>query len=964
MKKLITLFVLLSAPVFAQSTATPVVPGLYGTSAPYFTQFSSANPLPISVYDLGNHSGYCYTSNGSGSPATFQACGGGGITALTGDGTASGTGSVPFTLSTVNSNVGSFGSGSAIPSFTVNAKGLITGAGSTPVAIGTGQVSGLNSTAWTGIPATINGLISGGTNVTITGSGTSGSPYVINSSGGGGMTYPGAGVANSTGSAWGTSYTVGTGANNLVQLNGSSQLPAVSGINLTNIGTGSLSATGTANSTTFLRGDNTWGTPSGGGGSGTVTSSPAGQVPYFAATGTTVIGTTSLTIGTTNGLVGIGTATPYASAALSINGGTQTTSVPALDIQQTWNNASTTFDAPLFMNITNTASNSNSLVIDAQLNGATKFSVRNDGFLTSSSQSTGNITLTGGSHLGFVSGSGLITAGNVARSVRIGSNDNASPVANVLSTESVIAGTSNTPGVSFTISGSQGTGTGAGGPLYFQTAPAGTSGTSQNPLVTAMTISGAGSVGIGTATPQYTLDVNGAINSRLIPTFAGANSYYLNATVPNTASGASYYGANFNITDAGANGSGNSGTAYFGLNIGSSTLKGNRIALTAQQSMISTTGNTNNSGNYVGLAAYSNVSANDGGTSLTSNGANNENFGANIIASMFPGATYWWGNTGLEVDVTTPTGASVWNNIGVSSYKLSNSAVAGTNTDAAYMAAIQNGATGWKTGLQIGNNWSNWPMASGGTVIGLGTSGTTTNGLDLHLGTFTGNAIYTPGFVVNGSGNVGIGTATPQAALDVQGNVSSGVAQNNIAVTTYGSGGVSYIMQQASGTQASPTAVASGAYIGTISYRGYNGASFTTVSRAYISSKSTELWTTTANGTSLVFATTPTGGLVTTEVAAINSGGALVLSGGLIPTVSSGSVTAGSTSNKGSITGLTAVTSVTLTFNTNAPISATAPSCSVVGSTAITSPSISAISSTAVTFAMTAFTGTLYYTCW
>lgn len=39
---------------------------------------NSSAPLPIGVYDTGNHSGFCYTSNGSGSPATFQACGGGG----------------------------------------------------------------------------------------------------------------------------------------------------------------------------------------------------------------------------------------------------------------------------------------------------------------------------------------------------------------------------------------------------------------------------------------------------------------------------------------------------------------------------------------------------------------------------------------------------------------------------------------------------------------------------------------------------------------------------------------------------------------------------------------------------------------------------------------------------------------------------------------------------------------------
>lgn len=63
---------------------------------------------------------------------------------------------------------------------------------------------------------------------------------------GGSMVYPGAGVPNSTGSAWGTSYTVGTGANNLVQLNGSSQLPAVSAALLTNFPTLNQNTTGTA----------------------------------------------------------------------------------------------------------------------------------------------------------------------------------------------------------------------------------------------------------------------------------------------------------------------------------------------------------------------------------------------------------------------------------------------------------------------------------------------------------------------------------------------------------------------------------------------------------------------------------------------------------------------------------------------------------------------------------------------
>ena len=60
-----------------------------------------------------------------------------------------------------------------------------------------------------------------GTNVTITGTWPN---QTINSSGGGGgMTYPGAGIANSTGSAWGTSYTT-TGSGTVLALANSPSL--------------------------------------------------------------------------------------------------------------------------------------------------------------------------------------------------------------------------------------------------------------------------------------------------------------------------------------------------------------------------------------------------------------------------------------------------------------------------------------------------------------------------------------------------------------------------------------------------------------------------------------------------------------------------------------------------------------------------------------------------------------------
>lgn len=78
----------------------------------------------------------------------LSATSGSAITALTGDGTATGPGSVPFTLATVNANVGSFGSSTSIPNFTVNAKGLITAVGSNVVIAPAGTLSGttLNAT--------------------------------------------------------------------------------------------------------------------------------------------------------------------------------------------------------------------------------------------------------------------------------------------------------------------------------------------------------------------------------------------------------------------------------------------------------------------------------------------------------------------------------------------------------------------------------------------------------------------------------------------------------------------------------------------------------------------------------------------------------------------------------------------------------------------------------------------------
>ena len=249
-----------------------------------------------------------------------------------------------------------------------------------------------------------------------------------------------------------------------------------------------------------------------------------------------------------------GTSWDDTNRSLTVTGATVTTSNPVLNLSQTWNAAGVTFTGAK-INVTDTASNSSSLLMDLQVGGTSFANITKSGVTTFGRYgvngaygfqydptTNGRVTLTRSSGGGIVStwdaGANSFSVGTVigvttfqvgsssdlfmtrraAANLRFGAADAAAPVAQTLSVQSVVAGTTNTAGANLTITGSQGTGTGAGGSIVFQVAPAGSTGTAQNALVDALTIA---------STQTYTF---GSAPSTATTLRFGGPNYFVTAT--------------------------------------------------------------------------------------------------------------------------------------------------------------------------------------------------------------------------------------------------------------------------------------------------------------------------------------------------------------------------------------------------------------------------------------------------
>lgn len=225
-------------------------------------------------------------------------------------------------------------------------------------------------------------------------------------------------------------------------------------------------------------------------------------------------------------------------------GGTGTTTKPHLLLEPSgttstsWSLSGTGFGI-------NAASGFAGNIFDFKVNNTTVASMNPNGFLTIAGGSGGAIfgSNTGCSFnynaagrcaasLSFELGANqtaadcFLTRGGAAATWQLGFTNAAVAVAQTLKVQGVLTGTLDVAGANWTLAGSIGTGTGAGGQIIVRTAPASSTGTTPNALVTAMTITAPAigmlpSVVIGAGSAPATTDTDGFL---YIPGCAGAPS--------------------------------------------------------------------------------------------------------------------------------------------------------------------------------------------------------------------------------------------------------------------------------------------------------------------------------------------------------------------------------------------------------------------------------------------------------
>jgi hypothetical protein len=193
---------------------------------------------------------------------------------------------------------------------------------------------------------------------------------------------------------------------------------------------------------------------------------------------------------------------------------------------------------------------------------------------------------------------------------------------------------------------------------------------------------------------------------------------------------------------------------------------GSRTAINAMLNINATSGNAairatgyEPQAYYVGVMSTTNVTANDGGTATLPLGWA-YGFGGQTV--LHGPNTYYQGVIGAEFDVSVQPGASVLDKLGLDVVLFAGDAVHGSMTDAAIGIDANAGMT-WNTGITFGHVYGGggggvWPFNSTSTLIAIPPTGLTitsvAHGIDLSAGVFSVDAFRSPGFAIDGAGNV------------------------------------------------------------------------------------------------------------------------------------------------------------------------------------------------------------------
>lgn len=537
------------------------------------------------------------------------------------------------------------------------------------------------------------------------------------------------------------------------------------------------------------------GSGGGGGGSGTVNSGTAGQIAYYATTDTVVSGNANLTI--SSGALTIGVATSQQGSLILAGGtsGSLTIAVPAIAGSNTITLPAGTTDF--------TATGGTSRVLkQTSVGGAITVAQLAASDLSNGTIGSGAValavspTFTGTVGAAAITATGNVSVGTLAVTVgtpsgtglylattntigfqannagigafsvgsfKLGASDVASPVAQLIRVQNVVTGTSDTAGANFTIAGSQGTGTGAGGSIIWQVAPASTTGSTPNTLVTGASLSSAG---------IFDLNQSGSI-IRL----QGANfAFYPNTD--STATGASIAIGVSALSTQNAAGS----AAYNNVAIGYQAAAGGTLTTAAIKNVLIgfQAANSLTSGAANVVIGYQAATS---GTALQSGGSNV------IIGSLAHTSSASSGSCVVIGQNSSVAGNSV--SIGQGSSANGGSSVViglgandGSNSGAVLVGASAGNASNGTQATGIGLSALNSSTGAGNTAVGNTAAKFVSSGANNVAVGFQALLGIT-GTKVTGAGNVAVGK---DAALAFQGvaanNVCIGISTGSVAAFT------------------------------------------------------------------------------------------------------------------------------------------------------------------------------------